>query len=287
MKRNNPIFLITLFCLIGIISVKAQGRRGTLNSSNVVSYRASKVYFGVMGDLSCTLLHYPELNDQSLKPVLSTEIGTFLEWRFFDKVSLGLDALYSNRKASLSFDTPYLTSYSESAMTHISYVMSVKGVEFHAPITWYFGKPKLWLDSYSRYFVFAGPSFFLCLSGSMQWERKHLIDNQQIAFYQAPVAASTISPYDYGVLAGFGVIYKQKVRHYHFVAKGSLSFYYGLSDTFSIAEKNLSVLHFYGLGDIQHEVLGTRYFRQIKMSFAFAIPFRDKPAAACRDFGIY
>lgn len=287
MKRNKPIYLILLLCLIVAVSANAQGYRAKLNSSNVVSYRASKVYFGVMGDLACTLLHYPELKDQSLKPEFSTEIGAFLEWRFFDKVSLGLDALFSNRKASLSFDTPYLLSYSDIAMTHISYVMTMKGIEFHTPITWYFGKPKIWLDSYTRYYVFAGPSFFLPIIGSMQWERKHLIDNQQIAFYQVPVATSTLSLYDYGVMAGFGMIYKQKVRHYHFVAKGSLSFFYGLSDTFSKAEQSLSVSHFYGLGDIQHEILGTRYFRQIKLSLAFAIPFRDKPAAACRDFGIY
>ena len=63
-----------------------------------------------MGNMTCTLLHYPELNDQSLKPEFSTEIGTFLEWRFFDKISIGLDALFSNRKTSLSFDTPYLIS---------------------------------------------------------------------------------------------------------------------------------------------------------------------------------
>ena len=61
-----------------------------------------------------------------------------------------------------------------------------------------------------------------------------------------------------------------------------LSFYYGLSDTFSDAERELSVAHFYGLGDVQHEVLGKRYFHQVRLSVSIALPLRKRLEDACR-----
>lgn len=286
MKIHKHIFIILLFCLLGIIPLKAQTYRPRLNRNNEVVFRASKVYFGIQGNLTCTALYYPELHDEKMKVLLSGDAGLFLEWRFFDKVSVEFEAIYARRKAGLTFDTPYLTSYTETAVTHISYLMSVTGIEGHLPVTWYFGKPKPWFDSYSRFFMFAGPAFFLGLDGSLEWERRHLIDDQIIASYNMPLSDHSISPYEYGAIAGFGIIYKQKVRRYYFVTKAALSFYYGLSDTFSKAEKSLST-QFYGLGDIQHETLGTRYFRQIKLSLSFAVPFRDKPAEACRGLDIH
>lgn len=267
--------------------MRAQGYRAKLNSSNEVTYRASKVYCGISGGLTGTDANYPSLLDQKQKPRLSYHAGLFLEWRFFDKCSLGLDVFFANRKAGLAFNTPYLINYNETAVTNITYKMSINGLELNMPFTWYFGKPKTWFDSYTRFFAFVGPSFFLVFNGSLEWTRTHLIDNQVISSYQVPVSDHSIFPYDYGAVAGLGIVYKQKVRHYHFIAKCALSYYHGLSDTFSDAEKKLAVAHFYGLGDIQHEILGTRYFRQIRLSISFAMPFRDKPSAACRDFGIY
>jgi hypothetical protein len=121
----------------------------------------------------------------------------------------------------------------------------------------------------------------------MEWKRTHLIDNQVIDLYQMPISASSSYPFDFGAKAGFGIVYKQKVRQYFYLVKGDVSFYYGLQDTFSDVEKKLAVPHFYGLGDVHHETLGTRYFRQVVFSVSFSMPLRDIPEGACRSFGVY
>lgn len=266
---------VIFLCIVGILPVKAQ------------QYRASKLYVGVKGSLNTSFLHYSELHDQQQKVCLSTDACLLVEWRVIDKISIGLDFSYVNRKAQLEFNAPYLINYSTMAVTHIAYTQTIDGLECGIPFTWYFGSPKTWFDSYCRGYAFAGPSFFLVLDGSIEWKRTHLIDNQVVNSYQIPISTSSSQPFDYGVKVGFGMAYTQKVRHYFFVIKGDISFYYGLSDTFSDAEKKLSVAHFYGLGDVQHEALGSRYFRQVKFSVTFAIPLRDKPDGACRVFGVY
>lgn len=244
-------------------------------------YRTSGGSFGVKGGLNHSFLHYTELHDQQQKPGLSGDVSVFMEWRFVDKFSVGVDFSYTRRRPRLEFETAYLVSYSATAVTRISYAQSVGGLQWSLPVTWYLGRPKPWLDAYCRCYVFAGPSLFLALDGSLAWERRHLSDNQIVDEYEVPVSSSSSSAFDYGARLGFGVAFKQKTRHSHYVLKGDLSFYYGIPDTFSDAERRLAVSHFYGLGDVQHEALGSRHFRQVTFSLSFSLPLRKRPHGAC------
>lgn len=285
-KKQLLLYCFVLILLLtGMAPLRAQ-YKAKLSNGNNICYRASKVYIGVKVSVGSGFLSYPALEDERQLLNISEDAGAYLEWRFFDKFSAGLDVLYTSRGYRLAFNTPYLLNYTQTAITNITYNMRVQGVEVSVPLTYYFGKPKEWLDSYTRSFVFAGPVFFLPLNGKIMWKRTHLIDNQVIASYEYPLNSSNFSPYDYGVKAGLGFVFKQRVGHYFYTARADMSFYYGLSDTFSESELKHAAL-FHGLGDIEHEILGTRYLRQLKISFSFAIPFRDKPKGACRDFGIY
>lgn len=266
---------VILLSFIGILPLEAQ------------QYRASKVYLGLKGSLGCSFLDYSELHDEQQKFCLSNDAGVFLEWRLFDQLSVGFGFAYAYRKLRLEFNTPYLIDYSSVAVTNIAYGQSLKGLEWEIPLTWYLGRSKTWLDSYCRAYVSAGPYFFLILDGSIEWKRTHLIDNQMIDLYQTPISASSSYPFDFGAKAGFGIVYKQKVRHYFYLVKCDVSFYYGLQDTFSDVEKKLAVPHFYGLGDVYHETLGTRYFRKVVFSVSFSMPLREVPEGACRSFGVY
>ena len=279
MKRKARVISVMLLCLIGLSPLMAQRFRPKLNDSNRIAYRTSKVYVGVKGGLDASFLHYSQLHDRQLKPGLSADIAACLEWRFIDNLSVGLDCSYARRKPRLEFDTPYLVSYSETAVTNISYTQSVWGVEWGLPLTWYFGSNSL--DTRCRCYTFAGPSFFLVMGGSMEWTRTHLVDGQVVDAYQAPVSASSSHPFDYGVRAGVGLACRQRTRHGFFLLKADLSFYYGIPDTFSDAERKLMVSHFYGLGDVQHEALGSRHFRQVRFSVSLSMPFRERPRRAC------
>ena len=270
-----------LLCLIGLSPLMAQRYRHKLNDSNWIAYRTSKVYVGVKGGLGDSFLQYSELHDQQLKLGLSANIAACLEWRFIDRLSIGLDCSYAYRKPRLEFNTTYLVSFSETAVTNVSYTQCVYGIGWDLPITCYFGRPRNRLDTRCRCYAFAGPSLFLVLGGSMQWTRTHLVDGQVVDAYRVPVSASSSCPFDYGVRAGVGLACKQRTRHSFFWLKADLSFYYGIPDTFSDAERKLLVAHFHGLGDVQHEVLGTRHYRQARLSVSLSMPLMQRNKGAC------
>lgn len=284
---NNRIhYLLIAFLLFACaFPVKAQ-YKAKLNSNNMVCYRASSVYMGFKGSAGSGILDNPSLQDEKMFLQASWDCGAYIEWRFLDKFSVGLDALYSHRGFQLAFNTPYLISYDQTAITNITYKMRLQGLEASMPLTYYFGKPQDWLESYTRMFVFAAPVAFLPIGGSISWKRTHLIDNQEIASNDFLLNSSSFAKYEYGAKVGFGVVLKQRMGHYFFTARADIAYYHGLSNTFSESEMSHEA-SFYGLGDIEHEILGTRYLRQLKVSFSFAIPFRNKPQGACRDFGIY
>lgn len=281
MKHGVRFILVMVLCFLVFSTLRAQRHRTQLRSVDRIAYRTSRVSFGVKGGLNHSFLHYTELHDQQQKPGLSGDISVFMEWRLVDRLSVGVGFSFACRNAQLEFNTPYLTGYSTTAITNIAYRQSVRGLGWNLPFTWYFGKPEPWLDTHCRFYAFAGPSLFLALDGSMTWKRTHLVDNQIVDEYNVPVSSSSSYPFDYGVRMGVGMAFKQKTRHSHYVLKGDLSFYYGIPDTFSDAERRLAVSHFYGLGDVQHEALGSRHFRQVTFSLSLSLPLRKRPHGAC------
>lgn len=271
-KRKNIQYIVVAMLLFACaLSTKAQYK---------VCYRASNVYMGIKGSLGCGFLGYPTLKDEKILPKVSWDVGLILEWRLLDKFSVGLDVLYSNRGYQLAFDTPYLVSYNQEAVTDIKYTMKILGFEACIPLTYYFNKPKVWQESYARMFVFVAPVFFLPVDGSISWKRTHLIDNQVITSNDLSLNSSNFASYEYGAKVGLGVLFKHRVGHYFYTARIDISYYHGISNSLSAKEMNKEAL-FYGLGDIEHEPLGERFLRQFKLSFSFAIPFRDKPKGAC------
>lgn len=268
MKLLSKPISLTLLCLAALLPLVAQSRH-------------PHFYAGVTAGASATILHYTDLHDHHQKLTPSYFAGLGLEWRPVSKLSLGLDIAYSRRNTSLEFNTPYLLDFSTTAITNISYTISASGLEARLPLAWHFGSPDSWPHAYGRLHAFAGPFLFLPLTGSIGWTRTHLNDGQVIDSYLLPLSSSSHYPYDYGVMAGFGVACRLGANQSHWLVMARLTLCYGLSDTFSDKEKNLAVGHFYGLGDIQHETLGERYIRQVSLSVTIALPMKSRPPDAC------
>ena len=249
-------------------------------------YKTSSLYVGARGEVAASCYHYTALDDETLGIPLAWNYGLSLEWRITDWLSLGLDAVNATRKASLSFDTPYLVSYTETAVTNISFAIKEQCLDISLPLTLYLGRTDRWLETQARPYLSFAPSACLMYGGSLQWTRTHLADNTMLASYEMPLSMSSSSGYDYGINAGIGVELRQQTGPYHFIAKIGLSCYYGLHDTFSDLEKNnqLPANQYFGLGDILHEQLGERFFRQVSLSCSISFPFHKRPKGACYNF---
>lgn len=283
MKKRIDLIIIALLLLALAPSVTAQRR---LRSRSSVKYRTKKLYVGAKGEATASFYNYSALNDETIHSPFAFNYGLGVEWHFTDHLSVGLDAVHSIRRTSLSFDMPYLISYTETAVTQIDFAMTERCLGFTMPVTVYFGMTDHWLETQIRPYLFVAPNAFLMYGGSLRWMRTHLLDNTVLASYEMPLSKSSSSGYDYGIKAGFGATVRHNLGPYFFLAKIDLSFYYGLHDTFSDLEKynQLPANHYYGLGDILHEQLGERHFRQVSLSCSIYLPLRDKPKGACHNF---
>lgn len=283
LKRHRKT--IALAALFLALLPAAQAQR-PLRSGGHIRYRTSSLYVGVTGAAGTSCYHYTALDDETLGIPLSWNYGVCMEWHLNDQLSLGLDAVNAVRKASLSFNTPYLVSYTETAITNISFAMTERCLDFSLPITIYPGRTDRWLDTQVRPCLLIAPSAFLIYGGDLRWTRTHLADNTVLASYGLPLSKASSSGYDYGIRVGVGMAVRQQTGPYHFIVKIDLSCYLGLHDTFSDMEKDnlLPANQYYGLGDILHEQLGERYFRQVSLSCSVSFPFHKRLKGACYNF---
>lgn len=284
MKKHLD-FLIIATLLLALASPSNAQRR--LRSGSRIGYRTQKMHIGIRGEVVSSFYDYSALNDETVYYLpVAWNYGLGLEWRLLDQLSVGLDAVHSTRKSSLSFSTPYLVSFTETAVTRIDFAMTEYCLDFGLPVTVYFGRTDRWADTQARPYLFIAPSACLIYGGSLQWTRMHLIDNTVLDSYELPLSKSSSCGYDYGIRMGGGVAVRQNIGRYFFLAKIGLSFYYGLHDTFSDLEKDnlLPADHYFGLGDIMHEQLGERYSRQSSLSCSIYLPLRDRLKGACQNF---
>lgn len=283
LKRHRGTIALAALFLALLPAAEAQR---PLHGGGRIRYRTSSLYLGVRGSASASCYRYTALDDETLGVPFAWDYGLCLEWRPADRLSLGLDVVNAARKAALSFDTPYLVGYNATAITNINFAMTERCLDFCLPVTLYLGPTDRWLDTQARPFLFVAPDACLVYGGSLRWTRTHLVDNTVLAHYQLPLSTASSCGYDYGVRAGAGVEIRQQAGPYHLVAKVGLSVYYGLHDTFSVLEKEnlLPPDHYLGLGDIFHEQLGERYFRQLSLSCSLSFPFRKRLRGACYNF---
>lgn len=283
LKRHRKTIAVALLFLALLPAAMAQR---PLRSGGHIRYRTSSIYVGVTGAAGTSCYHYTALDDETLGIPLSWNYGICMEWRLNDQLSLGLDAVNAVRKASLSFNTPYLVSYTETDVTNISFGMTERCLDLSLPLTLYLGRTDRWLDMQVRPCLFIAPSACLMYGGELKWTRTHLANNTVLASYELPLSKASSSGYDYGIRAGIGVELRQQTGPYHFIAKIGLSCYYGLYDTFSDTEKDnlLPANQYYGLGDILHEQLDERYFRQMTLYCSVSFPFHKRTKGACYNF---
>lgn len=242
--------------------------------------------FGVRGDASVSSYDYSALSDETHGYPVTLNYGLGMEWHLARHLAFGIDAVHSTRRTSMSFSTPYLVSFNQTALTHISFTLTEKCVDLSFPATLYL------LPFNSRHafntgpFLFVAPSVCLMYGGTLRWTRTHLVDGMVLASYELPLSNASSSGYDYGIKSGIGTAFTMQVGSHSLLVKTALTFFFGLNNTFSDLEKDnlLPVDHYYGLGDINHEQLGERHIRQASLSFSLSLPIHDQPKDACSNF---
>ena len=283
MKKHLGIIAIVMLPLVLPLTANAQWRLRNVNHGR---YRISNLFIGARSEVASSFYDYSALNDESANFPLALNYGLGIEWVFSSHLSIGLDAMHSERKASMSFSTPYLISYTETSVTDITFAISEKCIDLNMPFTLYYISKKHWLTTYSSPYLFVAPNLCLMYGGTLRWTRTHLNDATVLASYEIPLSNASSSGYDYGLRVGIGTTAMLQIGSYPFMAKAALTGYFGMHNTFSDLEKDnlLPTDHYYGLGDITHEQLGERFIRQVSLSVAVFLPFHEKPKDACYSF---
>lgn len=265
---------ILLFCLLSMASLNAQFAK-PLKNRNYLCYNTSGLSIGVTGSFAANDMVYTAVEKSILSPYYSPTFGLVVEWKTMHRFSVGLDASYAMRGTNEVFATEFLTSYSTTNYARVNYAMTMNGVEFRMPLTYYLG-----YDENTRPYLYVAPRFDLWLDGNLRWERAYDDESYSPVVYETELTDATIMPYDLGAVAGLGLCQRIMVGHVQFFMKFDVSYGISVLSNFSQREVNEDI-PFHGWGDIEHETLGKRYLQNVEARMTLLVPLRKPLKGAC------
>lgn len=269
----------------------------SLTTPAIMKYpSALPIHIGVKGCLVDNNWVYCALNTARNRLLISIDGGIAVEWECSQRISVGMDVLYSSRGTKKSFKTEYLLNYSDSDFAYYDYSARLRGIEVFLPISYYwdyyFPEDITFLrNGLSKVYAFIGPELYVPMSGNMDWKR-YYSDGTVYCEYHVGASKTTIRDYYYGV--GFGVGFWHKDFHsignnkhlFNTFSISKLDFSCFIeSNTFSIREMEKSVEHVYAWGDLEHEELGERFGLVFKVSGTFFLPVKYKLLDSCHGIG--
>lgn len=272
MKMKKRL-VILLFGLCAVLSAQAQFAK-PLKKKN-----ASKGAFsiGITGSYAANDMLYSAVSSSALRPFHAPTFGLAAEWNTMHRWAVGLDVSYAIRGDNKAFSTEFLTSYSTTTFAHVTYNMSLRGVELRIPVLYYFGD-----SEHLQPYVYVSPRFSLWLDGQYRWERVY--DNESFApvVFEGEMTTAMVSPLDISAMAGLGVCGRLKAGRMRLFVKFDLGYGISVINNFSRGEINEEVV-FQGWGDIEHETLGMRYLQNVEARLTLLVSLK-KPADDACDF---
>ena len=287
---KKAYFLILAALLFGSITAKAQFNKPLSNRSQFYSNEA-KYNIGLIGGATMTQWYHIGGTKTQYKHPFNFGIigGLTLEYKLQRNMSVGIEGLYAMRNTQLNYEVLNLpVSLTESKNFYRQLDADYIEVNVQIPFTYYLGQGNI------QPYVFAAPRFTLPLSGKMTWQKKEIQNygtaQQQyvdVSFDTLSMTAQNMRPWNVGLVAGVGVMFRINFSNYYFLIKADASVHSTVVNSFSDEE-----IH----GDSQH-VIGAAYIDPYLMSYrlntdatariTFLFPLKKQLKGACMRWGEY
>ena len=163
-------------------------------------------------------------------------------------------------------------------------------VDVQAILTHYFSKSNI------RPYVFIGPRVSVPLSGKMVWQKTKIEEygtaNQHLneaygSVDTVEMTAQNTRPWNVGIVAGAGLMFKLNLNNYYFLVKADVSAHAAFINSFTREEINGQSQNVVGAGYIDPYLLGMRFNTDAMAKITFLFPLKKQLQGACIRWGEY
>jgi len=287
---KKAYFLILAALLIGSISAKAQFNKPLSNRSQFYSNEA-KYNIGLIGGATMTQWYHIGGTKTQYKHPFNFGIvgGLSLEYKLQRNLSVSIEGLYAMRKTQLNYEVLNLpVSLTESKNFYRQLDASYTEVDVQVPVTYYFGQGNI------QPFAYAALRFSLPLSGKMTWQKKEIQNygtaQQQyvdVSFDTVSMSAQNMRPWNVGLVAGVGVMFRINFNNYYFLIKADASVHSTAVNSFSKEEIHGQSQHVIGAGYIDPYLMSYRLNTDATARITIMFPLKKQLKGACMRWGEY
>lgn len=291
MKKSYLPFLILL--LTSSIAAQAQFNK-PLQSTRSPFYSNEAMYnIGLIGGATMTQWLHVGGTKTNYHHTFNYGIigGLTFERKLQRNLSLGIEGIYAMRKTQVNYEVLNLpVSLTESNDYYRQLDADYIEVNVQVPLTYYFGQGNI------LPFVFVAPRFTMPLGGKMIWQKKQIIgygtDNQHFSNTgnvtdTVDITAQNMRPWNVGLVAGGGVLFRINFSNYYFLIKTDVSAHSTIVNSFSHEEAIGESQNVIGASYIDPYLMSYRFNTDVTARITIMFPLKKQLKGACMRWGEY
>ena len=290
---KKAYFLILTALLIGT-SVQAQYNKALPSSRSQFYSNDAQYNIGIIGGATMTQwLHIGGTKTQYHHPFNFGIVGGLtLERKLQNNLSVGIEGLYAMRNTQLNYEVLNfpVSLHEDSKDFYRQLDAEYQEVNIQIPVTYYMGQGNI------RPFIYAALRGSLPLSGKEIWQKKEILnygqDNQQfndsnISFDTIEMTAQSMRPWNVGLVAGAGLLFRINFSNYYFLIKADASVHSTVINSFSPEEIHGESQHVIGASYIDPYLMSYRLNTDATARVTILFPLKKQLKGACMRWGEY
>ena len=293
---KKAYFLILAALLIGT-TVQAQYNKALPSTRSQFYSNEAKYNIGLIGGATMTQwLHIGGTKTQYHHPLNFGIVGGLtLERKLQSNLSVGIEGLYAMRSTHLNYEVLNFPVSLGSGPEHNKDFyrqldVTYQEVNVQIPVTYYMGQGNI------RPFVYAALRASLPLSGKEIWQKKEILNygtpDQHYSEVGATIdtvemTAQNMRPWNVGLVAGVGVLFRINFSNYYFLIKADASYHSTIVNSFTNEEIHGDSQNVIGASYIDPYLLSYRLNTDATARITILFPLKKQLKGACMRWGEY
>jgi len=293
---KKAYFLILAALLIGT-TVQAQYNKALPSTRSQFYSNEAKYNIGLIGGATMTQwLHIGGTKTQYHHPLNFGIVGGLtLERKLQSNLSVGIEGLYAMRNTHLNYEVLNFPVSLGSGPEHNKDFyrqldVTYQEVNVQIPVTYYMGQGNI------RPFVYAALRASLPLSGKEIWQKKEILNygtpDQHYSETGATIdtvemTAQNMRPWNVGLVAGVGVLFRINFSNYYFLIKADASYHSTIVNSFTNEEIHGDSQNVIGASYIDPYLLSYRLNTDATARITILFPLKKQLKGACMRWGEY
>lgn len=293
---KKAYFLILAALLIGT-TVQAQYNKALPSTRSQFYSNEAKYNIGLIGGATMTQwLHIGGTKTQYHHPLNFGIVGGLtLERKLQSNLSVGIEGLYAMRSTHLNYEVLNFPVSLGSGPEHNKDFyrqldVTYQEVNVQIPVTYYMGQGNI------RPFVYAALRASLPLSGKEIWQKKEILNygtpDQHYSEVGATIdtvemTAQNMRPWNVGLVAGVGVLFRINFSNYYFLIKADASYHSTIVNSFTNEEIHGNSQNVIGASYIDPYLMSYRLNTDATARITIMFPLKKQLKGACMRWGEY